>query len=80
MLFRSIQKHDRKVVDIDLVQVQRKENLQKTKLRDADLNSFAEAVEFQKAHKYKFMWVIRYCIQKDIEIPAKYRGLLQFVR
>lgn len=76
----EIQKHDRKVVDIDLVQVQRKENLQKTKLRDADLNSFAEVVEFQKAHKYKFMWVIRYCIQKDIEIPAKYRGLLQFVR
>lgn len=77
---REIQKNSRKIVNIDLVELIRQEDLRKIKLCDANLTNFDEVVEFQKAHKYKFMWVIRYCMQKGIPIPGKYRGMSKYVR
>ena len=76
----EIQKTNKKVVDIDLVELMRQEDLKKIRLCDAELNSFEEVVAFQKAHKYKFMWVIRYCIQKGILIPPRYRGMEKYAR
>lgn len=76
----EIQKNSRKIVNIDLVELIRQEDLRKIKLCDANLTNFDEVVEFQKAHKYKFMWVIRYCMQKGIPIPGKYRGMSKYVR
>lgn len=76
----EIQKIQKKIIDIDLIELARQEDLRKIKLCDAHLTSFDEVVDFQKAHKYKFMWVIRYCMQKKIPIPSKYRGMSKYVR
>lgn len=73
-------KFKKKIIDIDLIELARQEDLRKIKLCDAHLTSFDEVVDFQKAHKYKFMWVIRYCMQKKIPIPSKYRGMSKYVR
>lgn len=69
---KEVQKKDKKIVDIDLVEVKRQENLRNTRLQDAELNTWAEVVEFQKAHKYKFSWCLYYASAHSIEIPPKY--------
>lgn len=71
----EVQTKDRKTVEVDLVEVQRQQSIRDTKLRDADLHTWDEVVEFQKIHGYKFLWSIRYCISHGIEYPGKYRYL-----
>lgn len=63
---------NRKIVDIDLVEVHRQEELKNTKLSDAVLNTWAEVVEFQKVKGYKFAWCVRYAAAHEIPIPSKY--------
>ena len=72
----EIQTHDRKVVDVDLVELARTESIKNTRLQDADLHSWEEVVEFQKIHKYKFQWCLRYCRAHLIPIPKKYNNLM----
>jgi hypothetical protein len=36
-------------------------------------------VEFQKAKKYKFGWVIHKCAELGIEIPAKYDRYARYI-
>lgn len=68
----EIRKQDKKIVDIDLVELKRQEDIKNTRLADAELNTWAEIVEFQKLHKYIFAWCIRYAVAHDIPIPKKY--------
>ena len=63
---------DRKIVDIDLVEVKRREDIKNTRLADADLKTWDEVVEFQKIKGYKFAWCIRYASAQGIPIPQKY--------
>lgn len=67
------EKKGKKVVDVDLVEVQRKEILKDTKLRDFKGETFDEVREYQKLRGYKFGWCLRHCYMNNIEIPAKYR-------
>lgn len=71
-------KGKKKTIDIDLVEVQRQENIKNTSLKDAQLSTFNEVVEFQKLHKYKFMWVFRYCEANNIQWPAKYNNYVRY--
>lgn len=73
----EVQTKDRKTVEVDLVEVQRQQTIRDTKLRDADLKTWEEVVEFQKLHKYKFAWCIRYASAHDIEIPKKYSYMMR---
>lgn len=68
----EIRKTDRKIVDIDLVEVKRTEAIKNTRLADAELHTWSEIVEFQKLHRYKFAWCIRYAAKHDIPVPQKY--------
>ena len=68
---KEIQRKEKKTVEIDLVEMQRQEDIKNTKLADADLKTWPEIVEFQKLHKYKFAWCIRYAAVNDIPIPEK---------
>lgn len=63
---------DRKTVDVDLVEVKRQEDIKNTRLRDADLHTWDEIVEFQKLHRYKFAWCFHYAQAHDIQIPDRY--------
>jgi hypothetical protein len=69
---KEIQRKEKEVVEIDLVEVKRKENLRNTRLSDAVLETWAQVVEFQKVHKYQFAWCLRYAVAHDIPIPSKY--------
>lgn len=66
---RSVNK---KTVDIDLVEVRRRNDLKNTRLADAELHSWAEIVEFRKIKGYKFAWCLRYAAAHEIPIPQKY--------
>lgn len=72
---KEVQRKDKKIVDIDLVEVKRQENLRNTRLQDAELHTWAEVVEFQKAKKYKFAWCIRYAVAHNIDVPSKYANM-----
>ena len=69
---KEIQRKDKEVVEIDLVEMKRQEDIKNTRLSDADLRTWPEVVEFQKLHGYKFAWCIRYAAMNGISIPSKY--------
>lgn len=73
----EVQTKDRKTVEVDLVELQRTESIKNTKLRDADLKTWEEVVEFQKIHHYKFAWCLRYSIANGIEYPKKYSYMVR---
>lgn len=68
----EIRKTDKKTVEVDLVELQRKEDIRNTPIAEADLKTWEEVVEFQKLHKYNFKWCFHYAIRHDISIPEKY--------
>ncbi len=70
---------DRKTVDIDLVEVARQDAIRNTKLRDADLHTWDEVVEFQKLHGFKFAWCLRYTAAQGIPIPKKYNYMRRII-
>jgi superfamily II DNA or RNA helicase len=76
---KEIQWKDKKVVDIDLVEMKRQDDIRSTRLADAQLETWAEVVEFQKLHKYKFAWCIRYAVAHGIPIPAKYNYMRKVI-
>lgn len=76
---KEIQRKEKKTVEIDLVEMQRQEDIKNTKLADADLKTWPEIVEFQKLHKYKFAWCIRYAAVNDIPIPDKYDNMRRII-
>lgn len=79
MAEKEVQRAKKKVVEIDLVEMKRQDDIRNTRLFDADLHSWAEVVEFQKLHKYKFAWCIRYAVAHGIPIPAKYNYMRKVI-
>lgn len=69
---KEIRTSEREVVEVDLVELKRQEDIKNTRLADADLKTWSEIVEFQKLHNYKFAWCIRYAVKNDVPIPKKY--------
>jgi hypothetical protein len=69
---KEVRRTEKEVVEIDLVEVQRQEDIKNTRLADAQLETWAEVVEFQKLHGYKFAWAIHYAAKRGIQIPHKY--------
>lgn len=76
---KEVQRKDKKIVDIDLVEVERQKNLRNTRLQDAELSTWAEVVEFQKAKNYKFAWCIRYAVAHGIDVPSKYDNMRRVI-
>ena len=79
MAVKEIQRKDKKIVDIDLVEMKRQEDLRKTRLADAQLSTWTEVVEFQKLKGYKFAWCIRYAASNGIPIPSKYNYMRRII-
>lgn len=76
---KEIQRREKEVVEIDLVEVKRKENLRNTRLSDAVLETWEEVREFQQIHKYQFAWCLRYAVAHDIPIPSKYNYMRKVI-
>lgn len=79
MSVKEVQRKDKKTVEIDLVEVKRQSDIKNTRLSDAELNTWAEVVEFQKLHGYKFAWCIRYAVNHDIPVPGKYSYMRRII-
>lgn len=79
MAVKEIQRKDKKVVDIDLVEMKRKNDIKNTRLADAQLETWTEIVEFQKLHGYKFAWCIRFAAMHEIPIPRKYNYMRRII-
>ncbi len=69
---KEVRHNNKNTIEIDLVEVQRQNNLKNTRLSDAVLDTWEDIVEFQKIKGYKFAWCIRYAAARDIPIPSKY--------
>ena len=67
---------NRKVQDVDLVELKRQETVKNTKLTDAVLTTWDEVREFQRLHGYHFNWCFRYCKANNIQIPGRYSAYL----
>lgn len=76
---KEIQRKDKAVVEIDLVEMQRQEDIKNTRLADAQLETWTEVVEFQKLHGYKFAWCIRFAAMHEIPIPRKYNYMRRII-
>ena len=63
---------DGKIVDVDLVEVKRQEELKHTKMSDVRLYCWEQIREYQTARKLKFAWCLHYAISKGIPYPKKY--------
>lgn len=79
MAVKEIQRKDKKIVDIDLVEMKRKNDIKNTRLADAQLETWTEVVEFQKLHGYKFAWCIRFAAMHEIPIPRKYNYMRRII-
>lgn len=69
---REIQCKDKKIIDIDLIELKHKEDIANTRLSEAVLETWEEVREFQEIHGYKFQWCLHYAISHEIPIPSKY--------
>lgn len=68
----EIQRKDKKIIDVDLVEVKRQEEIRNTRVSEANLKTWDEIVEFQKIHGYKFAFCLHYAIRAGIKFPPKY--------
>lgn len=72
----EIRKTDKKTVEVDLVEIQRQEDIRNTHVKDAELKTWEEVVEFQKIKGYNFRWCFRYAKAHDVAIPEKYHAYM----
>lgn len=77
---KEIQTHNKKVVKIDLVEVERQNKIKNMKLKDAELKTWEEVVEFQQLHKYRFAWALHYAMNHGIRTPSKYNYMKRFLK
>lgn len=75
----EIRTDSRKTVDVDLVELKRREQLKNTRLSDAILETWNEVREFQQLHKYQFHWCLHYCLSNNIAIPQRYYPMMKKV-
>ena len=80
MAVKEIQRKDKKTVEIDLVEVQRQENIKNTSYWDLNPQSWADIEEIRKARGYKIQWAIRYADAHDIPVPSRYAYMRRFMR
>lgn len=69
-----------KTVEVDLQEIKRIADIKSADYKEYEkCQTFAELVEFQKARKYKFAWVLRKATELGIEIPSKYRYSMRYL-
>lgn len=72
----EIRKTDKKTVEIDLVELQRTEEIKNTDYADLKAETWDDVVKIQKTKGYKFAWCLRYAKMHKIPIPPKYRAYM----
>ena len=79
MAVKEIQRKDKKVIDIDLVEMKRQDDIRNTSYFDLHPQSWSEIEEIRKARGYKIQWAVRYAANHGIAIPNKYAYMRRII-
>lgn len=76
---KEIQRKEKAVVEIDLVEMQRQEDIKNTKYSDLTAESWADVERIRKARGYKIQWAVRFAALHEIPIPSKYNYMRKVI-
>lgn len=77
----EVEQAEKETLDLELKRITAAEILAAKPYAYVDgLYSFEELVQFQKAKKYRFQWVLRQCLQRGIDFPEKYNNMVRYMR
>lgn len=77
---KEIQRKDKAVVEIDLVEMKRQDDIRNTKYSDLNPQTWNEIEEIRKARGYKPAWSIRFADLHGIAVPHKYDYMRRFMK
>ena len=70
---------NRKVKDVDLVELKRHDDLRATKYSELNPETWDDLEEIRKARGYKIQWAVRYAASHGISIPGKYNYMRRII-
>lgn len=76
---KEIQRKEKKTVEIDLVEMQRQEEIKNTKYTDLTAESWSDVERIRKARGYKIQWAVRFAVLHDIPVPHKYDNMRRII-
>jgi superfamily II DNA or RNA helicase len=76
---KEIQRKNKAVVEIDLVEMQRQEDIKNTKYSDLTAESWSDVERIRKARGYKIQWAVRFAVLHDIAVPHKYDNMRRII-
>jgi len=76
---KEIQRKDKEVVEIDLVEMQRQEDIKNTKYSDLTAESWSDVERIRKTRGYKIQWAVRFAVLHDIAVPHKYDNMRRII-
>lgn len=76
---KEIQRKEKKTVEIDLVEVQRQEEIKNTKYTDLTAESWSDVERIRKARGYKIQWAVRFAVLHEIPVPHKYDNMRRII-
>ena len=80
MAVKEIQRNkEKEVVEIDLVELKRRENIKNAKYSDLNPETWEEVEEIRKARGYKIQWAVRYAATHGIPMPYKYNYMRRII-
>ena len=77
---KEIQRKDKEVVEIDLVEMKRQDDIRNMKYADLTAESWSDVERIRKARGYKIQWAVRFADLHNIEVPHKYDNMRRFMR
>lgn len=76
---KEVQRKDKEVIEIDLVEVKRQDDIRNTNYYDLHPQTWEDVVEIQKARGYKIQWAVRYAAIHEIPMPSKYSYMRRII-
>lgn len=76
---KEIQRKEKKTVEIDLVEMQRQEDIKNTKYSDLTAESWSDVERIRKTRGYKIQWAVRFAVLHDIAVPHKYDNMRRII-
>lgn len=78
---KEIQRKEKKSVTVDLVEIQKQEELKNANYNEYQkFTTFEQLAEFQKARGYRIQWTIRKCDELGIKVPGKYSYMRRYMK
>ncbi|MCQ2555475.1 MAG: DEAD/DEAH box helicase [Clostridia bacterium] len=78
---KEIQRKEKKSVTVDLVEIQKQEELKNVNYNEYQkFTTFEQLAEFQKARGYRIQWTIRKCDELGIKVPGKYSYMRRYMK